>query len=61
MVSSISRPLHHFCLPVGQLVPQAVDVPDGLQDDVQLCHIVFDGHGGYQLLQSEIEQGLNMM
>ena len=37
-----------------QPVPEAVDVPDGLQDDVQLSHIVLDGHGGYTLFQSEI-------
>ena len=29
-------------------------MPDGFQDDVQLGHIVFDGHGGYTLFQSEM-------
>ena len=29
-------------------------MPDGFQDDVQLGHIVFDGHCGYTLFQSEM-------
>ena len=34
-------------------------MPDGLQDDVQLGHIVLDGHGGYTLFQSEIATQIN--
>ena len=49
-----SLPLHISLPGAVQPVPQAVNVPDGFQDDVQLGHIVFDGHGGYTLFQSEM-------
>ena len=35
-----------------QLGGEAADVADGLQDDVQLGHIVLDAHTRYQALQS---------
>ena len=41
---------------VGQSVLQAVNVPDGLEDDVQLGHVVLGGDAGDQLLQSAIKK-----
>ena len=39
-----------------QLAGKAADVSDGLQDDVQLGHIVLDAHTRDQALQSEIRK-----
>ena len=41
---------------VGQPVLEAVNVADGLEDDVQLGHIVLGGDTRYQLLQSAIRK-----
>ena len=48
---------------VGQPVLEAVNVPDGLQDDVELGHVVLGGDARNQLLQSAIKNtsGLSLV
>ena len=45
---------------VGQPVLEAVNVADGLEDDVQLGHIVLGGDTRDQLLQSAIKKTLDL-
>ena len=37
---------------VTQLVGEAVNISDGLQDDVQLCDVLLDAEAGEELVQS---------